>query len=61
MPANPLAWPAWATNFVLQQTDAGVASRNWTNVTGTVGVTNNEAGMTVPINGETRFYRLFKQ
>jgi hypothetical protein len=57
-----LAWPSWATNFVLQENSADLASSaNWTKVTATTSTTNNETSVTVPINAATKFYRLLKQ
>lgn len=55
-----LSWPAWATNFVLQQTDTGLAPGHWSNTSLTIGNTNNESFVTVPLNAGPRFYRLFK-
>jgi len=56
-----LAWPSWATNFILQQADGGAGSMNWTNVSVSTTITNNESLVIVPTESSTRFYRLLKQ
>ena len=53
-----LAWPLWASNFVAQAADAGLPPVTWTNVAGTVVVSNAENVVTLPITGATKFYRL---
>ena len=56
-----LSWPLWATNFTLQEATSGsVSSLNWTNVSATIGVINNEAAVTLPVTGTTKLYRLQK-
>jgi len=53
-----LSWPLWASNFAPQVADALVSPVTWTNVAGTVGVSNGENFVTVPITGVMKFYRL---
>jgi hypothetical protein len=57
-----LAWPAWATNYTLQQA-AGITppTGSWTNVTATPVVKNNSFGVTLPLSGSSQFYRLQHQ
>ena len=56
-----LAWPSWATNFVLQQTTTDFsAPGDWTNVAASTSTTNNETSVTLPMSGATKFYRLYK-
>lgn len=54
-----LAWPRWATNFVVQETGgpAGISDK-WTNLVVTPTVVGDENVVTLPITGETKFYRL---
>jgi hypothetical protein len=57
-----LAWPSWASNYALQQSDGSVNSpANWTNSSATVTTTGNQSSATVPIESTSRFYRLLKQ
>jgi hypothetical protein len=57
-----LAWPSWATNYALQQSDGSVNSpAGWTNSSIPVTTTGNQSSATVPIEVSTRFYRLLKQ
>jgi hypothetical protein len=57
-----LAWPSWATNYALQQSDGSVNSpAGWTNSSATVTTTGNQSSVTVPMEVSTRFYRLLKQ
>ena len=54
-----LAWPLWATNFVLQEADgATMPSPNWTNLNQTFIVSTNSAQVTIPLGGATKLYRL---
>jgi len=56
-----LTWPAWATNFVLQENGSDLnSSGSWSNVNAPVTTTNSHNGVTLPANGSTKFYRLFK-
>jgi len=57
-----LSWPLWATNYALQEADGALLpSLSWTNAAVALGVTNNQAAVTLPASGTTRFYRLQKQ
>jgi len=57
-----LTWPGWATNFVLQENGADLnSSVAWANVNATVTNIHSQIGVTVPIGGATKFYRLLKQ
>jgi len=56
-----LAWPSWATNFVVQEADPSSASMNWTSLSVTPTITSNEYIVTLPMTGATKFYRLQKQ
>jgi len=57
-----LTWPLWASNYVLQQSDGGLNSpASWTNTSATVTTTNSQSTAMVPIESNTRFYRLLKQ
>ena len=55
-----LSWPLWATNFVLQVSDGTTPSATWTNAPATATATNNESVVTLPLSGETKFYRLYQ-
>ena len=56
-----LSWPLWATNYTLQEAEgSGVSSLNWSNVPVALTVTNNQATVSVPVSGNTKFYRLQK-
>jgi hypothetical protein len=50
-----LAWPIWATNYVLQQADPSFV---WTDHVVSVTITNGEAAATVPLDAPARFHRL---
>jgi len=54
-----LAWPLWATNFVLQTSDSLGHSAVWSNAPAFVTVTNGAGVVNVPISGQARFYRLY--
>ena len=55
-----LAWPSWANNFALQESDsASATSGPWANVPGTSTSTNNESVLALPANAAARFYRLY--
>ena len=53
-----LSWPLWASNFVPQSADAVLPPVTWTNVAGSVVVSNGENVVTLPMTGSTKFYRL---
>jgi PKD repeat protein len=57
-----LSWPQWASNFSLEQLGAAPATTGgWSNVNATLNTTtNNEASVVLPIEGNSRLYRLFK-
>ena len=56
---NTLAWPLWATNFVLQVADGELPSSGaWTNLAVKAGVSNNECMTTLPVGSKAEFYRL---
>jgi hypothetical protein len=54
-----LLWPAWATNYTLQQA-VGNAQPNstWTNVPVSPVLINNSLGVKLPMSGGSKFYRL---
>src|SRR5262249_34742748 len=56
-----LAWPAWATNYVLQQIEGSLVSVGWTGVSGTPGTTNGESVISLPMDSSSKYYRLLKQ
>jgi len=53
-----IAWPAFATGFVLQETSA--LSDNWTNSSAIITVEGSENVATIVTTGTSRFYRLRK-
>lgn len=55
-----IAWPAAATNFVLQATDRFSRPAPWTTITNTAVVSGFRKVVTVPAGRENRFYRLSK-
>jgi hypothetical protein len=56
-----LTWPQWATNFVLQSSSDCSASTNWTTVPDSVGTSNGENAVTLPLNESVKFYRLLQK
>lgn len=54
-----LAWPLWATNFLLQESDGGRTPWIWTNNAASPQTSNNESVVTLPLSGAGRFYRLY--
>ena len=53
-----LAWPLWASNFVLVEGSAPFSSEQWTNSPATPTVSNNENVVTLPAYGPMKFFRL---
>ena len=54
-----LSWPLWATNFALQQSGGMVSPPViWTNLTVTVGVSNDQNVVTLPVADVMKFFRL---
>ena len=53
-----LAWPLWATNFTLQEANSLLPSSTWTNLSVIPSEINNERVVTLPISGNSKFYRL---
>jgi hypothetical protein len=53
-----LSWPLWATNFALQMAQDPFPQVAWTNVSGTIGISNAEHVIMLPINDGMKFYRL---
>jgi hypothetical protein len=54
-----LSWPLWSTNFVLEQSGGGLPPvGTWTNLPVTVGVSNNESSVTLPLDDAVRYFRL---
>ncbi|HTL17976.1 MAG TPA: LamG-like jellyroll fold domain-containing protein, partial [Patescibacteria group bacterium] len=56
-----LTWPSWATNYNLQQADFPFVGWGWTNLSVTPVSTNNSLGVSLPVNGSAKFYRLQHQ
>jgi hypothetical protein len=54
-----LAWPASATGFVLQESADPVVPSNWSAVTATPVVSNNENSVAIPLSATKKFYRLY--
>jgi len=55
-----LSWPSWATDFVLQETTDVNTPGTWSNSTASVTSNKTESSSTLPKNGATKFYRLYK-
>jgi hypothetical protein len=54
-----VAWPLWASNYVLEETVAGLSSDvQWTNSANVPEQINDENRVTVPPTGSPRFFRL---
>ena len=54
-----LSWPLSATNFVLQGSDSLLSpSATWSNVLVTPNISGQENIVTLPLSGDTKFYRL---
>jgi hypothetical protein len=54
-----LAWPSWATDFVLQQADGPPSAfMEWTSVQAAVKSSNGESVVTLPLDALSKFYRL---
>ena len=56
-----LSWPDWATNFVLQTSEALAPAVTWPEAGGTPATTNGESVVTLPVPDQTKFYRLFQK
>lgn len=52
-----LSWPAWADGFNLQSKDS-LSSGNWSNVVGTLQTNGSVLSLTLPISGESKYFRL---
>jgi hypothetical protein len=55
-----LAWPDWATNYVLQISGNAGANLNWTNSVAPSTLTNSEYVVALPVSAEAQFYRLIQ-
>ena len=56
-----LYWPLWASDFSLQEIEAiPLSPGGWSNLTVYPSTTNNENSVFQPLNGELRYYRLFR-
>jgi hypothetical protein len=56
-----LAWPLWASNFILQQAhEFSPGALIWTNLFVTAGTSNAENVVILPIGGPSAFFRLYK-
>jgi hypothetical protein len=55
-----LSWPSWATNYVLEGSDAAATSGNWNIANVSVTVTSGTLTTTVPPSGQARYYRLYR-
>jgi hypothetical protein len=56
-----VAWPTWAADFNLQAAEDGALSAgSWTNVTATLQTNGSDIQLTVPISGETKYFRLHR-
>ena len=54
-----LAWPGWATNFVVQEASTlDTASKNFTNVLASPVLNNGQNVLQLPVPDTTRFFRL---
>jgi hypothetical protein len=57
-----LLWPAWATNYTLQQAIGNTQpSSTWTNVPVSPVLINSSLGVSLPMSGGSKFYRLQQQ
>jgi hypothetical protein len=56
-----LSWPDWATNFVLQTSEALVPAATWPEAGVPSVTTNGESVVTLPVPDQTKFYRLFQK
>jgi hypothetical protein len=56
-----LAWPLWATNYILEAVGSAMPITTWTNLPVLPLLTNNAATVTLPRNGSVMFYRLQHQ
>jgi len=56
-----LAWPLWASNFVLVEASGVIAPPSeWTNTPATAAISNNENVVTIQTSSAIKFYRLHK-
>jgi len=53
-----LAWPLWATNFVLQETFTESPAFVWTNVLAEPNSSGENQIIELPMTAPTKFYRL---
>ncbi len=56
-----LSWPDWATNFVLQTSEALAPAATWPEAGVPSVRTNGESVVTLPVPDQTKFYRLFQK
>jgi hypothetical protein len=55
-----LAWPDWATNYVLQVSGNAGTNLNWTNSAASSTLTNSQCAVTLPASANAEFYRLIQ-
>ena len=55
-----VGWPSWASDFRLEATDRLPASPSWTTITNEPTVSGSRNSVMLPIDRQTRFYRLNK-
>lgn len=55
-----LRWPAWATGFKLQAANSLDSPAGWADVQATLTTNNNEITTSLPLAGDSRFYRLWR-
>ena len=61
-PNAVVSWPvAPPNNFALETADTLGGTNNWVLATNTVAVTNGQYSVTIPIAGQSQFYRLIQQ
>jgi hypothetical protein len=53
-----LSWPAWATNYLLQESGVGLSPAVWTNTGATPIITGNQSVVSFPLKPGSSFYRL---
>ena len=56
-----LAWPSWATSFILQEAELTGESLRWTAVSVWPTIIHDENVVVLPMKGASKFYRLQKQ
>ncbi len=56
-----LAWPEWASSFVVQESSSALSAQNWSSLTNEPVLTEGEKTLRLPLSATSKLYRLRAQ